>query len=175
MRKEKFKCFSLIMMVAFGTQSLLDVAQQEAERRRQLENQGVKEKVIEGSGKSLAPNGNLTVSTLPGPRSQKLDVPGKDQKNKASIQSYRAALQKLDRAIRENEMRMDALRARRQSEKARISQSSRAPDTQSKLQEQINALQIKIEQARKDRTGIYRSGRKDGYLPGELEGKGIIP
>jgi predicted RNase H-like nuclease (RuvC/YqgF family) len=156
-------------------QSLADVAEKEAERRSQIENQGVQEKVIMGDGESLAPNGNLTVSTPSGAKFQNAEAPAKDQKKMTSIRSYRAALQKLDRAIRDNEMRMDSLRARMQAEKKRISKNSLPSSAQSRLQEQIDQLQTKVEQARKDRAGIYQSGRKDGYLPGELDGKGIVP
>jgi hypothetical protein len=175
MRNERFRSVSLIALVAIGMQSLEDAAQKEAERRRQLENQGVQEKVIEGDGESLAPSGNLTVSTPSGSKFQNVEAPAKDRKSLASIRSYRATLQKLDRAIRENEVRMDSLRARLQSERKRIVSNGLTSSAQSKLQEQIDRLQAKVEQARKERAGIFQAGRKDGYLPGELDGKGIIP
>jgi hypothetical protein len=175
MRNERVKCVSLIALVAFGIQSLADLAEKEAERRRQLENQGVQEKVIEGDGESLAQSGNLTISTHSGVKFQNAEAPAKDRKNLPSIRSYRAALQKLDRAIRDNEIRMDSLRARLQSEKKRIASNSLISGNQSRLQEQIDRLHIKVEQARKERADIFQSGRKDGYLPGELDGKGIVP
>jgi hypothetical protein len=175
MRNEKFRCVGFIALVAFAMQSLSDVAEKESERRRQIENQGVQEKVIEGDGASLAPNGSLTTSTSSRPKLQNAEAPAKDRKNISSIRSYRAALQKLDRAIREDEIRMNSLRIRLQAEKKRISSNSLISSAQIRLQEQIDRLQTKVEQARKERAGIFQSGRKDGYLPGELDGKGITP
>lgn len=175
MRNEKIRSVCLAATIVFGMQSLVDMAQKEAERRQQLDIQGVQEKVIEGEGASLAPNGNLTVSTPPGTRSQTIEAPAKDQKNRTSIRSYRSALQKLDRAIRQYETRIESLLIRLESEKKRISRNDRTADTQSRIQEQIDELRLKIEQANKDRSTIFQSGKKEGYLPGELDGKGIIP
>jgi hypothetical protein len=165
-------------IVVFGMQSLADVAQKEAERRKQIEQQGVEEKVIVGNGDLAASDGNLTVSTPSGARPLKEAA---NKKNHASVQHYRSALQKLDRIIRQNEIQLESLRARLQSEKwalqkiPRNSKGSLPIDKQTKLQEQINTLQAKTELVRQERNGIYQSGKRDGYLPGELDGKGIIP
>jgi predicted RNase H-like nuclease (RuvC/YqgF family) len=179
MRNEKFRSCCLAAMIVFGMQSLADVAQKEAERRKQVDAQGVEVKVIEGNG--VSPNGNLTVSTSPKFTPQIEEAPSNSQKGRASIQHYRSALQKLDKAIQQDETRLETLRSRLQSEKwalpkiGRLSRNSPSVDKQTKLQEQIEELQAKIKQAREERNKIYRSGKKDGFLPGELDGKGIIP
>jgi hypothetical protein len=181
MRNEKFKSCCLAAIFVFGMQSLADVAQKEAERRKQVEAQGVEVKVIEGNGVPISSNGNLTVSTSPKFTPQIEKAPSNSQKSRASIQRYRSALQKLDQAIRQDEMRLESLRGRLQSEKwalpkiGRLSRSNTSPGNQARLQEQIDELQAKIKRAREERDEIYRSGKKDGFLPGELDGKGIIP
>jgi hypothetical protein len=181
MRNEKFRSCCLAALIMLGMQSLADVAQKEAERRKQVEQQGLQVKTIEGNGEPIAPTGNLTVSTSLKSTPQKEAEPTHPQKNRASIRYYRSALQKLDQAIRKDEMRLESLRGRLQSEKwalpkiGRLSRSDASTGNQDKLQEQIEELQAKIQLAREERDEIYRSGKKDGFLPGELDGKGIIP
>jgi hypothetical protein len=179
MRNEKFRSCCLAVVIAFGMQSLADVARKEAERRKQVDQQGVEVKVIEGNG--VSPKGNLTVSTSPKFTPQMEEGRSNPTKNRASIQHYRSALQKLDQAIRQDEMRLESLRARQQSEKwalpkiGRLSRSNTSAGNQAKLQEQIEELQAKIKKDREERDEMYQSGKKDGFLPGELDGKGIIP
>jgi hypothetical protein len=171
MRNEKLRLCSVSIILLLGMQSLADVAQKEAERRRQLEQQGVESKVIERKGTAIE-------STAPeSPTRNDEEKPSKSR----TLRSYRSALQKLDRAIRQNEIKLETLRAKLQSEKwplpkiGRMSGSSSSPDKLAKLQEQISALQVKIQQDQNERSDIYQSGKKDGFLPGELDGKGIIP
>jgi hypothetical protein len=180
MRERIFRSYSLALMVVFWMQSLADVAREEAERRKQIDQQGLEVKVIERNG-SLSSKGNLTTSTSPRPVSPQNETSSDSRKNRSSLKSYRSALQKLDRAIRQDETQLELLRTRLRSEKwalpkvGRISRNSPAADNQAKLQNQIEALQVKLEQARQQRMEIYQAGKKDGYLPGELDGKGTIP
>jgi hypothetical protein len=180
MRERIFRSYSLALMVVFWMQSLADVAREEAERRKQIDQQGIEVKVFE-SNNSLASKGNQTTSTSPRPVSLQNETSSDSRKNRATLKSYRSALQKLDRAIRQDETQLELLRTRLRSEKwalpkvGRISRNSPAADNQAKLQSQIEALQIKLEQARQERMEIYQAGKKDGYLPGELDGKGTIP
>ncbi len=180
MRKEKFKSCCLTVIFLFGMQSLADLAQKESERRKQVEMQGLKVKVIEGNGESAASNGSLTTSTLP-VSSTRTEAPPGPQNNRASIRHYRNALQKLDKVIRQDEMRLESLRARLQAERralpkiGRLSPKNASVETEAGLQEQIEELLAKLKQAREERSEIYQAGKKDGYLPGELDGKGIIP
>lgn len=179
-RERKFKSYSLALVVVFTLQSLADVAREEAERRKRIDQQGIEVKVIEING-SLYLKGNVTTSTSPRPVSLQNETSSDSRRSRTSLKSYHSALQKLDRAIHQDETRIESLRARLQSEKwalpkvGRISRNSTAADNQAKLQSQIEELQIKLEQERQERTEIYQAGKKDGYLPGELDGKGTIP
>jgi hypothetical protein len=179
-REEKNSSYSLVLIVVLAMQSLVDAARQEAERRKQIDQQGIEVKVIERNG-PLPSKGNLTTSTSPRLVPLQNETPSDSRKNRTSLKSYRSALQKLDRAIRQDETRLESLRARLQSEKwaipkvGRISRNSPAADNQAKLQIQIEELQAKLELARQERAEIYQAGKRDGYLPGELDGKGTIP
>jgi hypothetical protein len=160
-------------------QSLADIAREEAERRKQLEQQGIEGKVIETNAAHPAPNGNLTLSTIP------LAAPTKahsaSRKSLPSVRSFRTALQKLDRTIRKEEARLKLLHARFQAGRwalpkvGRVSGSNSSTSGQERLQREIEDLQTKLTQLRQERFEIYESGKKEGFLPGELDGKGIIP
>jgi hypothetical protein len=174
MRSEKLRSCCLGVILLFGMQSLADLALKEAERRKQMDSQGVQAKVIEG-------NGGSTVPTFPEPTPRTEKASQDSKKKPASIEYYRNALRKLDKAIRQDEIHLESLRTRLQSEKwatpkiGRTSKIDSAAENREKLQEQIEELQQKIKLAHEEREDIYQSGKKDGYLPGELEGKGIIP
>ena len=74
-----------------------------------------------------------------------------------------------------------AKRARMQAEKwanlkgGKSSTGGGAENPQIRLQSEIDALQLKLEQLRDERFEAYETGKRAGFLPGELEGKGIIP
>ena len=53
--------------------------------------------------------------------------------------------------------------------------AAKPKNSQSKLQAEIEELQIKLKRLQEERFEVYESGKKAGFLPGELEGKGIIP
>ena len=180
---EKFLSYGLAVLFALGMQSLADLARQETERRKMLEEQGVQGKVIETSNpEGLAPDGNLTTSAAA--------VTGLGEKSKPSTQnrsrgpsakSYRSALQKLDRSISRTEERLQLLRSRLQDERwalpkvGRLSRRSGTTDSQSRIQAEVQELEIQLKQMRKERAEIHDEGRKAGFLPGELDGRGIIP
>ncbi len=161
-------------------QSLADIAREEAERRKQLEQQGIEGKVVEANGVDPARDGNITISKAPSAsaqRSQRSD----SEKDRTSVRGYRAALQKLDRTIRQDESRLEKLRTRLHDERwappkvGRVSRRSGATDSQDRLKREIDELQAKVNQMRLERAEVYDKGRKAGFLPGELDGKGIIP
>lgn len=169
------------MLLALNMQSLVDVAREEAGRRRLLEQQGIEGKVVRGSDVPLAPNGNISTSSGPTIVPEKTSARSGSPKGQASLRSYQTALKKLDREIQQNEERLASRRARLQDEKwvlsktRRASSRSRTKNSQSQLQAGIEALQIKLKRLRKERFEVYESGKKAGFLPGELDGKGIIP
>ncbi len=168
-------CWSTAVIV-LCLQSLADIAREEAERRRQLEQQGIMGKVVEANP---SPNANLTTSTVPLPAQKQQRSPS--PKDRSSARSYRTALQKLDRTIRQEEARLESLRTRWQAGRwalpkvGRVSGSSQNANAQERLQRQIEDLQAKLKQLRQDRFEIYEAGKKAGFLPGELDGKGIMP
>ncbi len=161
-------------------QSLAEAARREAERRKLLEQQGVEGKVIHGDVDQLAPNGNLTLSSplLPVPKAV---IPSSNDKNRTSLQTFRKTLQKLDREIKKGEDRLEMLRTKLHAERwalpkvGRISNATNSTDTQDRIRAQIQELELNLKYLRQERLETYDSGRKAGYLPGELDGKGIIP
>ena len=177
----QFRSCCLVLLLALDVQSLVDIAREEAERRKQLEQQGIEAKVIIGNGVSLPPSGNVTTSTgpptVPEKTSERSDAP----KGQASVGRYQTALKKLDREIRQTEERLASRRARFQDERwapvqlGRSSGRSQPKNSQGKLQAEIEELQIKLKRLQEERFEVYESGKKAGFLPGELEGKGIIP
>jgi hypothetical protein len=179
MTTTQMKSCWLAVCAVFCLQSLADVAREEAERRRLLDQQGIEAKVIEGG---VAQDGNLTVSI----GSARAEHKGTSKKSanpedRGSVRSFRNAIQKLDRTIRQSEDRLEAWRARLRSERWAIPKSGKitgrsSPDkSQSRLEEEIEELEIKLRQLRQERSEIYESGKKAGFLPGELSGKGIVP
>jgi hypothetical protein len=181
MRIAYLKLCSLVFLLMFNMQSLVDVARDEGERRKRLEEQGIEARVIDGNAAGLARQGNITTSTEPAASVHMPSVRSDPLKGQESVRSYRSALQKLDRAIQQNEAQLAAKRARMQAEKranfksGKASKGSGANDPQSRLQAEIEALQIKLKQLRDERFETYETGKRAGFLPGELEGKGIIP
>ncbi|MBN1568845.1 MAG: hypothetical protein JXA73_13435 [Acidobacteria bacterium] len=177
MRIQKFRSFCVIILLVLDMQSLVDVAREEAERRRLLEQQGIKGRVIEGNGTSTAPSGNITTSIGPSYEPEKTSARSDSSKNQASLRRYQATLKKLDREIQKTEDRLASKRARLQKEKwapvklGRSSGSGKSGNSQSQLQSQIDELQLKLKQLRDERYDVWESGKKAGFLPGELEGR----
>ena len=172
-------CLSAFVFLCL--QSLADIAREEAERRRSLDQQGIEAKVIV----DVAPqnsHGSLTVSTGTASAVQrKTAKESTSPKESASLKGIRTSLQKLDRSIKQTQERLEAGRARLQAERwaipktGRISARGDTEKTQGRLRQEIEALQKKLDQLQQDRSDVYDRGKKAGFLPGELTGKGIIP
>jgi hypothetical protein len=157
-------------------QSLADVAREEAERRKALDQQGIEAKVIESIPQS--DGGRLTLSNgPPQPKSKESPV----AKEKAQLPKTRDELQRLDRSIRQMQDRLELLRARLQSVRwaipktGKMSGQADTEKTQNRLRQEIERLEKKLVQLQQERADAYDRGRKAGFLPGELTGKGIIP
>lgn len=163
-------------LVFLCLQSLADVAREEAERRRALDLQGVEAKVIESIPQNEG--GNLTLSS--GPVSPKTKPPP-SANERVSLYKIRSELQKLDQGIRQVQDRLESRRTRLQAERWAIPKSGKASgrgDTekaQSKLKQEIEQLQRRLDQLQQERRDSYDRGRRAGFLPGELTGKGITP
>ncbi len=173
------KTFCYWILALFSVQSLVDVARQEAERRRELERQGITAKVIEGDPAQMAPSGNISTSS-PSPRFVRQAEEGK-LKGRGSARYYRTAIQKLDREIRSLEDRLVTLRERIQAERWALPKSGRAGRSSSgsvsreQLQWQARDIELKLKRLRQERAATYDEGRRSGFLPGELDGKGQMP
>ena len=173
-------CWAVLLLL-FHLQSLVDIARDEAERRRHLEEQGIEAKIIDGNAAGPSRQGNITTSTESGPESIETPARPKSTNKRESIRVYRAALQKLDRAIQQYEARLASKRVRLQTEKWPTLKASKASrriatkDPQIQLRTEIEELEVKLKQLREERLAVYEEGKKAGFLPGELEGKGLIP
>lgn len=170
------KCLAVIC-AAFLLQSLADFAREEAARRKRLEQEGIEAKVITEAAEDS--QGNLSTSEER-PR-QSSNSAKSVSKSESSVSSFRRAIQKLDRRIRQEENRLKLRRARLQSlhresrKKGEAPGSGKGADAQSRLTEEIEELEMNLKQLRRERAEVYDEGRKAGFLPGELDGKGIIP
>ena len=161
-------------------QSLAEVARREAERRRELDRQGVEAKVIDGDPAQLAPNGNLSTSSSV-PRTRAPGDRTSEARRSGTPRSYRTRIQRLDREIRSREERVAALQERLRKERwalpkvGRLSRSSGSATSQERLQTQIKDLDSKLKQLKRERREVYDEGRRAGFHPGELDGKGLTP
>jgi hypothetical protein len=117
MRVANLKSCSLAFLLMFNLQSLVDVARDEGERRKRLEEQGIEARVLDENATGLARQGNITTSTEPAASVHMPSARSDSLKDQGSVRSYRSALQKLDRAIQQNESQLAAKRARLQTEK----------------------------------------------------------
>jgi hypothetical protein len=162
-----------------SAQSLAEAARREAERRRQLEEQGIEAKVIVG-GRSKGVGGNVTTFTR-APEARDLPAKLNELRGRIPANTYRRLLQKLDREIAECEERQAGLKRQADAEKWSIPRVGRtglrtgAQTTAEKLRKQAAELEAKAKRLRLQRMETYEAGKKAGYLPGELDGKGIIP
>ena len=175
---QNIKSYCLSACLVLGMQSLADVAREEAKRRLQLEERGIEGKVIEAN---TLPSLSEKDRAAPMDSSKKeKSVPDEraSSQERVSLRSYRTKLKKLDRSIQQNEERLELIRTRLLTAQrtlntpGKLSAVEKAIKEQERLQKEIEELQLKLKQLRRERREIYEEGRKDGYLPGELEGRG---
>jgi len=161
-------------------QSLAEAARKESERRRQLAEQGVEAKVIEGDGRGPAPQGTAVTFT-PGTGRENVSAQAKESRSRTPASAYRNLLQKLDREISECEERRRRTLQQAEAEKwspskvLRSGRSQGGPNLQERLKKQAEDLEVKLKRLRRQRSETYEAGRKAGYLPGELDGKAVAP
>ena len=161
-----------------NSQSLADLARREAERRKLLE--GVEGKTIGDAEARQVSGGNISTSSPPQNSGKTLEKQT-SPKSGTSLKTYRAAIEKLDREIRQSREKLIALRERLADLRwalpgtGKLSASSVSELSLEKLSAQVQELEMKLKQLERDRLQIYDEGRKAGYLPGELDGKGIVP
>lgn len=166
---------------AAADRSLVDAARREEARRNAVERSGIEERVIEGNGESLFRQGNVSVFTHVQDEPEKRPEAGEASENRSSLRRYRTALQKLDRKIQKGEARLKKLQDRllelkRESLKlGDLPSVNKNEDSRNRLRGRIEELEAELEMLRNERAEAYDSGKKAGFLPGELEGRGIVP
>ncbi len=144
-----------------------------------LDEQGIEGKAITADEAQSAAIGHVTVFTRAGLTEPKRAKESGASREHKSVRSYRAALQKLDRAIRQTEERLESRQIRLRSLRWDLPKPGRgrsdSGNSQSRLQQEIEDLQRKLEPLRQERSEVYEDGKRAGFLPGELSGKGVIP
>ncbi len=168
---------SLLQADMAQPQSLAEAARKEAERRRTMERQGVEEKVISRDLRAERDNRSEPASV---PAFSRVSNTGRAPKNPVALQAVRSALRKLDSNILQTEEKLTNYRARLESEKwqlPKVGKLTRGNNSSAmeKLRLQIQELESKLKRLRRERYDTYEVGKKAGYLPGELDGRGIVP
>jgi predicted RNase H-like nuclease (RuvC/YqgF family) len=167
--------------LSIAAQSLVDAARREAERREGLEQLGIEETVIEGNGESYSEEGNVSVLGTSGTTSPKKSAAPSSAKNQSSLSRYRKTIQKLDQNILKEEERIKRLQDRLDDLRREgyrigdLAKRRRNEESQNRTREQIEELEVNLKLMREERRDEYDSGKKAGFLPGELDGKGIVP
>jgi len=165
---------------ALDLQSLAEAARKEAERRQGLDQQNLKVKRFETCDLAqLAPRATISLSS-PGSVVALPLAPAAKPPPRPSLRSFQDRLQKLDRDILQAEDRLKQLRARAEAERrsptrpAKKSGGFVLSSSAGQLASQIQELEAKLVRLRLDRSNTFLDGRKAGFLPGELENRGII-
>jgi hypothetical protein len=165
---------------AADSQSLADAARKEAERRQKVDQQGVAVKRIDAANPSQSGSGGAISVSSPASRPSLANAPAPKTEPRASLRSFQTRLQKLDRDILQAEERIKLLQGRVAAERwapvktAKGSRGSGASSSQEQLRQQILELEGRLAILRKDRSDTFLAGRRAGYLPGELENRGIV-
>jgi len=161
-------------------QSLAEAARREAERRQKLDREGVQEKRIEATDLArLAPGGAIS-TFAPGSGLAPASVSAAKSEPPVSLRSFQTRLQKLDRDIQQAEGQLKQLKVRADAERwapVKVLKGSGGTDpaaARARLRSQIAELEGKLARLRVERGDTFFAGRKAGYLPGELENRGIV-
>ncbi|MDR0843101.1 MAG: hypothetical protein LBP68_06755 [Acidobacteriota bacterium] len=171
----------------WSAQSLADVARAEAERRRLLDEQGIEGKVVDGTLPEWASSGELHAEDTSPPaaareKTSKRDT-GDGERLRGTLQKYRAGLQRLDKAIQKEERALESKRRRLETARrappapirlGRVSTRNAAAETMQRLEAEMKDIEANLRQLREERSDLYDEGRRDDFLPGELEGKGGV-
>lgn len=164
----------------WALQSLAEAARREAERRQKLDLEGVPEKRIEAADMArLAPGGAISTFS-PASSPAPVNLPAAKSEPQASLRSFQTRLQKLDRDIQQADGQLKQLKTRADAERwapVKTLKGSRGSDpsgTQEQLRRQIAELEGKLARMRQERGDTFFAGRKAGFLPGELENRGIV-
>lgn len=159
-------------------QSLGELSRLEAERRRGLQERGVQGRVLgeEDLARSATGANVSTFSPAPSIGTIRSDAPHRS----GSPAAYRRKLQKLDRDILLTGRKVRDLRAKLARQRWALPDSGRRTRSGSGaaeegLRDQIRDLTRRLELLHSDRRQVYDEGRRAGFLPGELDGRGYFP
>jgi hypothetical protein len=161
-------------------QSLAEAARREAERRKGIEQKGVPSKRIDSSDVTPAPSGGTVSLSSPVSGSATNSAGTVRMEPRPALRTFQSQLQKLDREIAQADEKLKLLRARVEAERwapvrtTKGSIGSVIPSSLEQLRRQVGDLERKLATLRKERADVFLAGRKAGYLPGELENRGII-
>jgi hypothetical protein len=176
----------LLAVTSFATcagqpvpQSLSELARKEAERRQKVDQQGIPVKRIESANIGLPdPGGRVSVSS-PEPPSTRPAGAATKAETRPTLRSFQLRLQKLDTEITLAEEKLKLLRKRADAARwtvVKTPKGSKVPGLfsgQDQYRWQILEAETKLASLRRERSDVFQAGRKAGYLPGELEGRGI--
>ncbi len=158
-------------------QSLADLAKKESERRRALDEAGVESKKITNDSVPRGSNGNVSTGVRTSVSPSRQSAP----RGRVSLTTFRSALKRLDNQIVQTEERLTAARRMLGLERDRLGRSgklSRSRDVNTareRLALKVQELEGRLKRLREERMETYDSGRKAGFLPGELDGHGQLP
>lgn len=174
--------FALLPANVLFSQTLAEAARKEAERRRVLRQEGVAAKVITSVDFQLdGSQGRLATSSVSPARVVAAKSEAATAGRLKAASSYRTQLDRLDREISRGEDQLKLLKERAAREKWAPPKVGRLGRTQSpsssldQLQWKIRELEMKLRELRAERLEVYGRGRREGFLPGELEGRGVMP
>jgi hypothetical protein len=177
--------FSLLLLLSPGvssicrTQSLAEVARLEAERRQKIAEQGIEVKRLRNQDGVGARSGAAISLSQPVARSP-ADAARTRAEPRPALSTFQSRLQKLDRDIAQADAKLKILKARVDAERwapvktSKGSLGSGPSSAQNQLRWQLLDLEGQLSTMRKERGDIFLEGRKAGYLPGELEKRGIV-
>lgn len=171
---------AIIPLAAAKTQSLAELSRLELERRQKIEQQGVPAKRIEYVGRSDRVTGGTVSTSSPVAGKTSRAEPAAKADPRPALRTFQARLQKLDRDIAQAEDRVKVLRKKIEAERwapiktAKGSLGLGSSAAVDQLRWQVTELEGKIAALRRERGDVFQAGRKAGYLPGELENRGIL-
>jgi hypothetical protein len=176
MKLTSILCLFLELMPANSAanppQTVSEAALKEADRRKLLEQQGVEGKtILQGDVGKLGAGANVTSGTPLPPASR----PATARESPPKPDRYRSQLLKLDGEIRRMEEKLSVLRSRLETERHFPFRLGRTSNAVQKTEAQIRSYADRIERLRLERMKVYDAGLRAGFLPGELDGKGIVP
>ncbi len=181
MKRILFTSLAVILLCGESVaQSLAEAARREAERRKSLEQRGVEGKVIGEETLRPQPSTNRNVRGVP-ERARSQEDRGRSTGGRTTARSYRSAISRIENEIQRCEERLAALKRRQEAEKfilprvGRAAGSRSAANSRERVSGQILDAESKLKRLQQERLEAYEAGKKAGFLPGELDGHGIVP